>query len=361
MNMSAMQDTVIRPAGPVVKSLQPAMPPNSERIMSSPSDTRTDAAQPSAPVRRQTPRKAATYNIPPLLRRPASTPQAVAAGRQVAGMDAVAASDTTETAVPDSLAVDSLAAGNRMKAIVLVDDRPMTVSPTERPDSFQWQNSLTVAILLVLFSLCAIRFRGNRHFPKSLLRDLTEVRERHNVFDETVRETSFLTLLNLLFCASAGTLLYRALCTFGAPAGFPGRLPAFRDAAPLMTAVCMGVCVAYTLVMTCAYTIVGNVFSDRHHAAMWARGFTASQALLSLPLLLLALLCICCPQWSPEILATAASAFIITKIAFIVKGFRIFFTQISSWILFLYYLCSLEIIPLILTYLAALALCSVLS
>lgn len=357
-----MQDTIIRPAGPVVKSLQPAMPPNSERVTATPSNTSTAATQPSAPVSRQAPRKAATYNIPPLLRRPTATPQAVAAGSRVAGkQDSAATSDTTANASPDSLAVDSLAAGTRMKAIVLVDDSPMPVSPPEEPGNFQWQNSVIIAILLILFSICAIRYRGNRHFPKSLLRDLTEVRERHNVFDETVRETSFLTLLNLLFCASAGTLLYCALCTFGAPAGFPGRLPAFNGVDPMMTAVCMGVCVAYTLIMICAYTIVGNVFSDRHHAAMWARGFTASQALLSLPLLLLALLCVCCPQWSSEMLVTAASAFIITKIAFIVKGFRIFFTQISSWILFLYYLCSLEIIPLILTYLAALALCSVLS
>ncbi|MDE6338919.1 MAG: DUF4271 domain-containing protein [Muribaculaceae bacterium] len=47
----------------------------------------------------------------------------------------------------------------------------------------------------------------------------------------------------------------------------------------------------------------------------------------------------------------------IGKIVFIYKGFRIFFQQLRSWLLFLCYLCSLEIVPLILAYLLAYQIC----
>ena len=65
------------------------------------------------------------------------------------------------------------------------------------------------------------------------------------------------------------------------------------------------------------------------------------------------------PKWDVPVLLIAAGVFVIGKIVFLYKGFRIFFTQISSWLLFLYYLCSLEIVPLILTYLGAVTLCTV--
>ncbi|MDE5870106.1 MAG: DUF4271 domain-containing protein, partial [Muribaculaceae bacterium] len=64
--------------------------------------------------------------------------------------------------------------------------------------------------------------------------------------------------------------------------------------------------------------------------------------------------------WTVGLLEIAAGVFILGKIMFIYKGFRIFFNQISSWMLFLYYLCSVEIVPLILTYFATLQLCSIL-
>ena len=103
---------------------------------------------------------------------------------------------------------------------------------------------------------------------------------------------------------------------------------------------------------------MGNVFSDRRHTQLWLKGASASIALESFVLFPVALLVLVYPQWSHALLITGGSAFLVGKIVFLYKGFRIFFAEISSWLLFLYYLCSLEIVPLILTYSGAVRACS---
>lgn len=105
---------------------------------------------------------------------------------------------------------------------------------------------------------------------------------------------------------------------------------------------------------------MGNVFSDRQLTRLWVKGATALMGLQSFMFFPLALLSLCYAEWGGIILILAGIVFVFGKIQFIYKGFRIFFNQMSSWLLFLYYLCSLEIVPLILAYLAALQICSML-
>ena len=221
--------------------------------------------------------------------------------------------------------------------------------------------SFIIGGLQLLFCIIGIRFHGSRKYVASMLRNLVEVRMRNNVFDETVKETSFLVLLNLMWSCSAGVMLYGLLCltvpdnpiwSFGIPA-----LAANQAAS---VGVCMGAVLIYTCFMAIAYYVVGSVFSDGKHAAVWLKGYTAGQGLLSFIYFPLALLMLCRPEWTEILLWIALGTFVLSKIVFIWRGFRIFFTQISSWLLFLYYLCSLEIVPLILTYLAAMWLCSLL-
>lgn len=182
---------------------------------------------------------------------------------------------------------------------------------------------------------------------------------RGNVFDQTVRETSFLVLLNLLWGCSAGIILWGLL-----GAGLPDVFQIGMNAPPVEArpaatmAICMGIGVGYTCLMALAYITVGIVFSNRVNGRMWLKGFSAGNGVMSFIYFPLAMVLIFYPQWRENLLWVALITFILAKIVFIWKGFRIFFTQISSWVLFLYYLCSLEIVPLILTYLAALQLCN---
>lgn len=239
---------------------------------------------------------------------------------------------------------------------------PMTEAEPHHPP-FPGESWVMSGLLAVVVIIC-MRVRTNRKYISALVRDLTDVRERHNAFDDTVRETSFLVLLNILWSLSAGVLLYRLLCVSfpqGIEAG-PGSMgiPALY-ASPLACAgICMGLTLLYTMAMTLAYSVVGNVFSDSVRTSMWVKGFLASQGLGSVAVSLLALLAMVYAGWSVPILWIGAGVFLLTKLIFIIKGFRIFFTRSASWVLFLCYLCSLEIVPLILLYISALTICSLL-
>lgn len=260
----------------------------------------------------------------------------------------------------DSVAMDSVAVVKEY-GILLTPPGKVEVTP-KTDDSFGL--SYIIGGVALLFCVIGLRFRNNRKYITAMFHNMVEVRLRSNAFDETVRETSFLVLLNLLWCCSAGIILWVVLgfTVPSSPADIVGSfsLPQLHEWPSMTMAICIGVSVAYTCLMALAYITVGTVFSDATHGKMWLKGFSAGLGLLSFIYFPLSLLSLFYPEWTEILLSIALATFIIAKIVFIWKGFRIFFTQISSWVLFLYYLCSLEIVPLILTYLAALQLCSLL-
>ena len=122
----------------------------------------------------------------------------------------------------------------------------------------------------------------------------------------------------------------------------------------------MGVAGIYSLFMWGGYAAVGWIFSDREHSELWVKGYSSSQALMAPAFFLTALIAICQPSVVLNVGIISGCVFILTKFLFIWKGYRIFFNQFSSWVLFLCYLCSLEIVPLILCYRSAVLLAEVL-
>jgi len=251
----------------------------------------------------------------------------------------------------DSVTADSLASLPR-EGMVLPD--PIIKESAPRYDALGDGVSWVLLVLSALFCAIALKFKNNVKFLSAVASDLYEVRERHNAFDDTVRETSFLILLNVMWVCCAGVLLWQTVALTAPLVGMP-------EAAEISPGkgitVGIGMAALYMTLMNLAYLIVGNVFSDGAHTGMWIKGAAASQGFEVILLFPLALLTLCYEPWTLILLEIAAVAFILGKIIFIFKGFRIFFNQSSSWLLFLYYLCSLEIVPLILTYLATLRLC----
>ena len=255
----------------------------------------------------------------------------------------VALTQDTLPVQADTIAeTDSLvSAPSPVYGIILTPPEPFP-SPTLRQD-----NSLGISFILsgvfILFLIIALRFHNNIKYAVSMFRSLVETRTRQNVFDDTVRETSLIIMLNLLWCATAGIIIY-SVAVFQYP-----DIASFSSPAAGM--LCgMGLAVAYTLFMWWAYSAVGWVFSDSSRSRLWVKGFSASQALMTPAFFIFALLGICQPESSLAVGIVAAIVFILAKLVFIWKGYRIFFSQFSSWVLFLCYLCSLEIVPLILCY-----------
>lgn len=278
---------------------------------------------------------------------------------QMTSLPVAADANAADTVITDSLAADSLAADSADTVVAYgflfeQDHGPSPVRPSAPGYGMSW----IFTGIVVLFCLIGLRFQNSMRYLRAMIADLTQTRTRQNAFDETVNETSFLLLLNLMWVACAGVLLW-SVVHLGSP-GNPGDSFGIPDRPELGIPLCMGICFIYLLLMLGAYWTVGRVFTDPRHTSLWVKGAISSYALCAILFFPLALLGLCYPDWLPILLEIAAGAFILTKILFIFQGFRIFFTHFSSWLLFLYYLCSLETVPLTITYVVTLQLCSML-
>lgn len=265
--------------------------------------------------------------------------------------DSVVSASTEE--LPDSLR------GEIQEGIVLINPMSEYINQHEGEASVVKDStgmSWIYVAFAALFCVVGLKFKGNAKYMRALLSDLTETRVRHNAFDDTVKETSLLVLLNIMWIACGGVMLWSLLnLTTGInPMGSMG-IPQ-RPALGML--ICMGVAGVYLAILNLAYFTVGNVFADSKETKLWLKGSGASIGLETFLLFPIALLLLGYPEWSETLLILGGIVFGIGKIIFLYKGFRIFFAQISSWLLFLYYLCSLEVVPLILTYLAALWACT---
>ncbi|MCM1369896.1 MAG: DUF4271 domain-containing protein [Candidatus Amulumruptor caecigallinarius] len=210
--------------------------------------------------------------------------------------------------------------------------------------------------MVMIFCAVGIQFKNSARYLKALFSDLSETRMRSNMFDDTVRETTLLVLLNIMWTASAGVLLWLGigLSVKNSPENSMGIM--VENAAGI--GICMLSCGIYLALMYLAYLVVGNVFSESRQTSLWIKGAAASTALEAFLMFPLALLGLIYENFAETFLIIAGVVFILGKAVFIFKGFRIFFSQISSWLLFLYYLCSLEIVPLILTFVITLMACT---
>ena len=221
----------------------------------------------------------------------------------------------------------------------------LTPPPSPAPAPLRHSGSLGVSFILtglfILFLIIGLRFRNNYKYLFAIFRNLIETRTRHNVFDDTVNETSLIVLLNVLWCICAGII---GFCFF------QNYYPDVTEWQYRSIGMLFGIGIAgiYLFFMWVCYTAIGLIFSDKEHAELWVKGFSASQALVAPAFFVISLIVICQPATSFEGGLTAAVFFILAKLVFIWKGYRIFFNQFSSWVLFLCYLCSLEIVPLFL-------------
>lgn len=108
-----------------------------------------------------------------------------------------------------------------------------------------------------------------------------------------------------------------------------------------LTALC------FYLWQLAVYGTIGYAFADRDATRQWLLGFNSSQVLLSFLLIIPALLSLFYTGLTNLMLILAVGCYILTRILFICKGFRIFYTNFSSLLYFILYLCALEIIPLL--------------
>lgn len=258
--------------------------------------------------------------------------------------DNVIIADTVEV---DTLQVDSIVDHTGEEYMGLVFDREEIFDA--RPVLDSGGMSWVYLAMATGFVIVALRFRNSPGYLKAMISDLTETRERTNMFDNTVRETSILVMMNIMWVACMGIFLWGSLPTVTRYFGISGDFTIKPAMGILVCTACVAI---YDLLLMLAYWIVGNVFTDGRRSELWLKGAAASAGLETIILFPMAMLMLARPEWTYVLLMIAATVFVIGKCVFLLKGFRIFFTQFSSWMLFLYYILSLEIVPPVLLYVA---------
>lgn len=225
------------------------------------------------------------------------------------------------------------------------EDRPQEVTAIVRHDV--WSDGLSpegergdmqpssgiVALMLALMTLIAFGAPQLRRILSSLDTDLLGVRRRANAFEShTASESHMLMLLLLTGCVSQAILIGIATDPLAVSNG-------------RLMGCLIGLTTGYCLFQYAAYGIVGYTFTDKINAEQWRKGFNLSQGVLGLVLLFPAVISLYYHEVTGLLVATGATLYIIARIAFICKGFRIFYNNLSSLVYFILYLCALEIIP----------------
>lgn len=293
-------------------------------------------------------------NLLPLGMQKAAPKKSVQARQPIAApLDSAAKAreDSIIRAVNDSLARQTSGYGLVLEAPYKEIQTVKSMTPKSSDGGLSW----IFAVLAILFCVICVKLKNSSRYIRTLITDLRDVRTRQNLFDNTVRETSFLVILIIGWICSSGILLW-TLLQYTVGMNLTGSL-SIPDRPLPGIGICCGVSAAYVIFMLLAYEVSGNIFTDSKLTRIWVKGATACMGLETFLFFPLSLLALCYPEWDKWILLAAGIVFALGKIQFIYKGFRIFFTQISSLLLFLYYLCSIEIVPLILAYFVALKIC----
>ena len=216
------------------------------------------------------------------------------------------------------------------------------IRPAER-QSLPGYDSGILSIFIFVILLVSMNARNARSVMGRMNKELWSVRRRANAFDDhTAGETGVTISFVLLTCVCEGTLIANWLLASGGATALPGWF------ASMLMPVLVGVAVVFYIVQLVGYNIVGFTFADKIGKHQWVSGFNASQSLLSLLLFVPALAGLFYPSWASVMGIAGGMMYVLARLVFIVKGFRIFYTGVNSLLYFILYLCTLEIAPLVL-------------
>ncbi|MGN1245963.1 MAG: DUF4271 domain-containing protein [Muribaculaceae bacterium] len=255
-------------------------------------------------------------------------------------------------AFPDS-------SGNSVKILHPEQARVMTVpgeatAATPRHISPLYDNGSMLLVLAVIF-ITTVSYRKGYKYVADFFHNISSVRERQNLFeDHTVKETQIMTALTANTCIFEAILLYIAYGLLYHPAT-PAATPVFGFVAALT-----GLTVLFHLAMLALCWMLGFIFSDKLSTGLWLDGVKASASMLGVTLAPITFAILIFPHFVRTGLILAIIFYILARIVVIYKAFRIFFNNLQSLLYFILYLCSVEIVPVVLSFAGAMNLCGIL-
>ena len=243
------------------------------------------------------------------------------------GLPAVAAGDTSVAQGGDTSLVIEVPTGG--KAL------PFARSPLHDTPSM----ALLIAGLLAV----ALSYHKGYKYIENFFHYMFSTRRRENLFeDHTVNETSIQAALIANTCIVEGFLIYSAVQLL-----WPALAPMLQRNVFAHVITYCGLAFGFYIVQWLVYKVLGYTFSDKVGSKLWLDGFKASQSLLGLLLLPVAVLTLLYPGSGKLLLSVGAALYLLARLIFIYKGFRIFYSNLPSILYFLLYLCAVEMVPLV--------------
>ena len=203
----------------------------------------------------------------------------------------------------------------------------------------------TPSMLLLLVGLLAVAlsYHTGYKYIENFFHHMFSTRRRENMFeDRTVNETKILLALIANTCIVEGFLIYFALQLLR-----PSMAVSLQGNVFLHVSAYCALALGFLAAQWLVYKLIGYTFSDKVGSRLWLDGFKATQAFLGLVLLPVMVMIMVYPSHGKLLLAIGSVLYLVARLIFIYKGFRIFYGNLSSIVYFILYLCAVEIVPLV--------------
>ncbi len=279
---------------------------------------------------------------------PASHQIADTVGTQTAAPQAAAASDTTTAQHYTPQYLDGFPANGPADTVLgSIDTLPvMEIPPTGQAMPFSrspLHDTPSMALLITGLIAVALCYHTGYKYIENFFHYMFSTRRRENLFeDHTVNETSILAALIANTCIVEGFLVYMAVQLLR-----PALAPSLQSNTFLHIGLFCAMMLGFYVTQWLVYKVIGFTFSDKEGTKLWLDGFKSSQAMLGLLLLPVLVLLMVFTSHGKMLLFLAALLYLVARLIFIYKGFRIFYSNLSSYLYFILYLCAVEIVPLV--------------
>lgn len=240
-----------------------------------------------------------------------------------------------EQGITQGLPWDSVSTHEQAPAPVLTTEvRPAYtygLKPVARQE-MPGNNATVMTLLFGTLLLVSLNFKRCQAAFVSLLEDCWNVRRRGSLFDtHAYGENRTALVLFILTAVSEGILLSTHIGASTSSIAVMG---------------CTAGAAAYLALQLVAYWTLGYTFIDPEGRQIYMRGFVATQSLLGIGLAVPAVLALFVPTAGALFVSLAILLYIVARLTFIVKGFRLFYDGFYSLSYFILYLCTLEVAPL---------------
>lgn len=212
--------------------------------------------------------------------------------------------------------------------------RGMPLEPTDVVNI----DSVILSVALLLLVLISFNSRQLIRLLNSFFRELVSVHPNGTPAARVTQETHVMLLLLVLTSFLEGAVTYIPFTAM--------------DTSTTSTSffVLCALWLIFNVFSIASCAVVGYIFTSGSLALQWRRGLYASQSLLGLLLIVPAIIVLVRPSSAFVLFIIGACFYVLTRLMYISKGLRIFYNNYLSWVYFILYLCSLEIIPLLILF-----------